>query len=328
MKNIFIIDTYPVSPKQEEILIQCIKKLKFLNWDILLCSHAPVKPEIQEMVDYYIYDKNNTFLPPSFTPFNWFYLPNDLKIEILNGGHTLPICRNMFNSINFVKDNYYDFFFFLEFDNLFSEEDLLKLDSFRKSMIENNQELLFFRPESFRECDSYVYETLMFGGCPKFFLDKFQPPRNFTEWLRVSMGYTLELSFYEQFSPYESQYLVIPEHCVHVFNTSEINKFRYRLIDSMILHNKIVESEPQIFIFNEDLNSGVKKVNIYKNNQLYKSLNLNYKDWFLEKTYYDDSIIKIDIFSEDDILEVTKTFSMSESLKELYESKAYIKYNN
>ena len=110
----------------------------------------------------------------------------NLKIEILNGGHTLPICRNMFNSIKFVEDNYYDFFFFLEFDNLFSESDLLKLDSFREQMIENNQELLFFRPESFRECDSYVYETLMFGGCPKFFLDKFQPPRNFTEWLRVN----------------------------------------------------------------------------------------------------------------------------------------------
>jgi hypothetical protein len=38
----------------------------------------------------------------------------------------------MFNSIKFVEDNYYDFFFFLEFDNLFSEDDLLKLDSFRK----------------------------------------------------------------------------------------------------------------------------------------------------------------------------------------------------
>jgi len=327
MKNIFIIDTYPVSPKQEEILIECIKRLKFLNWDILLTSHAAIKTEIQEMVDYYIYDKDNTFLPPTFTPFSWFNISDNLKLSILNGGHTLPICRNMFNSIKFVEDNYYDFFFFLEFDNLFSEDDLLKLDSFRKQMIDNNQELLFFRPETFRECDSYVYETLMFGGCPKFFLDKFQPPRNFNEWIRVNMGYTLELSFYEQFSPYESQYLVIPEHCVNIFNTSDINKFRYRLVDGVIVYNKVIESEPQLFLFNEDFNSGIKKVYVYKNNELYKTFDLKFKSWFLDKLNYDDSIIKVDIFSEDNILEVSKTYKMSEDLKEFYKTKAYIDYN-
>ena len=128
MKNLFIIDTYPVSPKQEEILIECIEKLKFLKWDILLVSHLPIKTEIQEMVDYLIYDKDNTFLPSNITPFNWFEIGGNLKVEILNGGHTLPICRNMFNSIKFAEDNYYDFFFFLEFDNLFSESDLLKFN--------------------------------------------------------------------------------------------------------------------------------------------------------------------------------------------------------
>ena len=99
MKNLFIIDTYPVSPKQEEILIECIEKLKFLKWDILLVSHLPIKTEIQEMVDYLIYDKDNTFLPSSITPFNWFEIGENLKVKILNGGHTLQICRNMFNSI-------------------------------------------------------------------------------------------------------------------------------------------------------------------------------------------------------------------------------------
>lgn len=326
MKNIFIIDTYPVSPKQEEILIDCINRLKFLNWDIMIVSHAPIKTEIQEMVDYCLFDKNNTFLPPSFTPFNWFEIQGNLKLNILNGGHTLPICRNMFNSIKFALNNYYDFFFFLEFDNLFSENDLLKLDSFRQQMIEDNKMLFFFKPETFRECNSYVYETLMFGGSPKFFLDKFQPPRNFNEWLRVNMGYTLELSFYEQFSPYESEYLIIPEHCVHIFNTSEINKFRYRLVDGIIAYNKIVESEPQLFLFNEDLNSGVKKAYIYKNNELYKTLDLSFKSWYLDKLCYDNSIIKIDIFSEDNILEVSKTYIMSEELKQFYKDKAYIDY--
>ena len=61
--DIFVIDTWPDNDSKEKDLIQCIQKLKeFSPIPILLVSHYPIKPEIQKMVDYYLFDKDNPLL--------------------------------------------------------------------------------------------------------------------------------------------------------------------------------------------------------------------------------------------------------------------------
>ena len=61
--DIFVVDTWPDTESKENDLIDCIKKLKeFKGIPILLVSHYPIKQEIQEMVDYYLYDKDNPLL--------------------------------------------------------------------------------------------------------------------------------------------------------------------------------------------------------------------------------------------------------------------------
>jgi len=61
--DIFVVDTWPDNESKENDLIECIKRLKqFSPIPILLVSHYPIKPEIQRMVDYYLFDKDNPLL--------------------------------------------------------------------------------------------------------------------------------------------------------------------------------------------------------------------------------------------------------------------------
>ena len=67
--HIFVIDCWPDNESKENDLISQIKILKIFNVPILISSHYPLKPEIQKMVDYYIFDKNNPVTEFSYRPF-------------------------------------------------------------------------------------------------------------------------------------------------------------------------------------------------------------------------------------------------------------------
>jgi|TARA_R110000851_G_scaffold133430_2_gene268317 hypothetical protein len=60
--NLIIILSHCNSREKREILIDNIKKLKTQNLDVLLLSHIPIPPSIQQMVEYFIYDKSNPII--------------------------------------------------------------------------------------------------------------------------------------------------------------------------------------------------------------------------------------------------------------------------
>jgi autotransporter strand-loop-strand O-heptosyltransferase len=63
--DIFVLGCWPDTEEKENDLITCIQKLKeFHGIPILLASHYAVKPEIQKMVDFYLFDKDNPLLFP------------------------------------------------------------------------------------------------------------------------------------------------------------------------------------------------------------------------------------------------------------------------
>ena len=61
-EDIFIIDCWLDTKEKENTLINLINRVKVFNVPIILCGHYAVKPEIQKMVDYYLFDKNNDLL--------------------------------------------------------------------------------------------------------------------------------------------------------------------------------------------------------------------------------------------------------------------------
>jgi autotransporter strand-loop-strand O-heptosyltransferase len=122
--HIFIVDYWINTEEKKEYLIQLLKRLREFNVDILLCGHQTVSVEIQNMVDYFIYDKNNPLLLlEEYNDFGvgsgiWFET-NDFKIETTyEFHHDYAIWETMRNSFNFAKYLGKKYIHFMEYDNL------------------------------------------------------------------------------------------------------------------------------------------------------------------------------------------------------------------
>jgi hypothetical protein len=326
MKRIVIISSYPSGQREIDILNKCIDGYKQMGWDIMVVSHLPLDRDTSSKVQYTIYDSNNTFLPAHYTPF-WWFDGIDFKIEIYNAGHTLPICRNMRASIGLAQAMGYEDFIFTECDIILSEDDSIRLVALMDNMHNMDKKMLFFRPEEYRDCDgSYVYETLMFGGNAKFFLDTFQPPLDVHEWLRIPMGYTLELSFYERFSKYEDQFLLVHDHSSNTFTDSDVNVLRYGLFNCELLYNDVVPEEPVLFIMNSLILEEWKHIDVYKNNELTQTQILGKGHYWFNSYKLDGEEIRVEVYDIDKkYLFLSKKFILTKENLPLFKEKGIIK---
>jgi autotransporter strand-loop-strand O-heptosyltransferase len=67
--DIFVVGCWPDTEEKENDLLQTIHRLKeFHGIPIMLASHYPVKPEIQKLVDFYFFDKDNPLIFPHEYP--------------------------------------------------------------------------------------------------------------------------------------------------------------------------------------------------------------------------------------------------------------------
>lgn len=328
MKRIVIISSYPSGQRELDILNLCIDGYKQLGWDIMVVSHLPLDKETANKVNYVIYDSDNTFLPAHYTPF-WWFDANNFRVEIYNAGHTLPICRNMRAGVNLAKAMGYEEFIFTECDVILSAKDSNKLIDLMDTMGALKKNMLFFRPEEYRDCEgSYVYETLMFGGNVFFFLNVFQPPINVEEWLAVPMGYTLELSFYERFSKYEDQFLLVHDHSSNVLSNSKVNLLRYGLFNCEMLYNTTNPEDPVLFIMNSLILEEWKHVCVYKNKELINQMELGKGHYWSNSFPLDDSEITVEIYNNDkNYLFLSKTFVLNKENNEIFKNKGTIKFN-
>lgn len=122
-EHIFVIDSWPDNQSKENDLINLIKKLKTFNIDILLVGHYPIKSEIQKMVDYYIFDKNNDILLNSeFDSYDvgsgrWTSYSNMNIINKMSFHHDYAIWVSMKNAFNFCDYLGKKKIHFFEYDN-------------------------------------------------------------------------------------------------------------------------------------------------------------------------------------------------------------------
>ena len=121
--HIFVIDCWPDNEDKENDLIRLIKTLKVFNIDILLTGHYPIKPEIQKMVDYFIYDKNNNiltsdeFMQYSINSTRWTDIHNYIVENVPEFHHDFAIWETMRNAFNFSNSLGKKYIHFLEYDN-------------------------------------------------------------------------------------------------------------------------------------------------------------------------------------------------------------------
>lgn len=298
MRKIFIVSCYPSTEKQLKILSDCIDILRKTDFKILVVSHKSLSTDIQDKIDYFIYDKDNSFLPKEISPYT-YNVNDNFNVRVNYPGHSLCITRNMFNSIKFVNNYEFDFFYFMEFDCLFSDSDLIVVQDLVNQMFEQNKKMIFFKPSEYKAEGSFVYETLFFGGIPSYFLNKFIPPTNLEEWSQLNMRYTLEHTFFEKFCNTEDRYLIINEHSSEYFKDSQINVFRYGSFICEVLYNESNPSNPILYIENHHYNKTNKKVIIRENDVIVESRDCCLGCWYYRGYFLNGMSVSVEIFDEE-----------------------------
>ena len=219
MKNIVIIGTHPNDKHKMELLEKCIDGIKPLGYDIMVVSHFPVSERIQQKVDYVLYDKENQILDSDSTP-DWVYLTENFTV--INSsfeGHILAVCKNIVNGVNYAKSLKYDFFYYLEYDNIFHKEDLISLEIARKTMFFEKKKMVFFS----YECEGEdILETLIFGGIVGAFHQIHNLPTQRHE--LPDSAISLERLVYMKYQKFLEEFYLIPCTSKIYFPNSEINK--------------------------------------------------------------------------------------------------------
>ncbi|CAB4159118.1 Glycosyltransferase Aah/TibC [uncultured Caudovirales phage] len=147
--HIFVVDAWPDTEEKENDLLECIKRLKsFPGIQILLVTHYAIKPEIQKLVDYYVFDKNNPILLNS--EFNdhavssgrWIIHGNHRMDSEMPYHHDYAIWTSLQHAFNFCKYLGKTVIHFMEYDNL--------IDTFQFKQA-------FIDPMSYRDAVLYEY---------------------------------------------------------------------------------------------------------------------------------------------------------------------------
>jgi hypothetical protein len=315
MKKLIVIGSYPNTPKKEEVLISEIQSLKEIGFDLMLVSHYPVSSEIQHMVDYYVYDKKQTLTPIEKTTYYWF--KTDIFIlRVNNSRHALPICQNMFNAFKLAEIKDYDFVFFSENDNIFSNDDAIKLSNLVDEAISENKTGIFFKPHDYLDNHSKVYETQMFGIQPKRFNEIFKLPLTSDEFFHnQNYPVSLELGFYNSLNEFESEFLIINEHSYNYFTNSKINIFRMEHFIVDLLYNSSNENEPILFFQNRNNGS----INQYRlvakvDDVIIADTMVNTGVWSYQVFKYENQKLRIEVFI-DDTLEIIREYTLNDELK-------------
>lgn len=133
-KEIFIVDTYPDLPEKEELTKGMIEEIKERGYPVVLVSHYPVSPEIQKMVDYYVYDVNN-ILSEGWN-LNYWFQNEDVKIisQYETKYHGAACYSSLVNAVRLISQ--YDIAHFIEFDidadlDLYLDEAGKQLEKYR-----------------------------------------------------------------------------------------------------------------------------------------------------------------------------------------------------
>jgi hypothetical protein len=312
-KKIFIIGTYPSTTYNESMLIECIERLNRLNFDILLVSHFQVSSDIQKMVNYYIYDYDNTLDPIERTPYAYF-ANSSYFVKIQKQGYISTICRNIVNGLKFAKNKGYDFFYYMESDNLFHELDLIKLRNISQDMFSEQKQSIMFKYSS---DGSNMYESLIFGGVPEFYLNNLPLPESNEDFTKISVGLTLELHFYNNLIGFKDQILEINSSSKDYFTKSIINK------NSNCAFVEVLKdlTNGGFVLYTANYRENDHNISFQINNN--ESYELIPNSWYFAPITSDDTI-KVKIFEFDNIFE--KTFSFSEQDKELYSETGTINF--
>jgi hypothetical protein len=145
--EIIVIGTYPNTKERYKLTVDCIDSLKKTGRKLLLVSHYPISQEIQNMVDFYVFDKSNPLIPHSY--YNKFYNYSDqYDVEInINGlkntNQSLTVLTNMFNGFKTAKGLGFKRVLYMTYDVVLNQGDLKKVNEIFNNLHKFNAHLCY-----------------------------------------------------------------------------------------------------------------------------------------------------------------------------------------
>ena len=313
-KNIIIIGTYPNHPHKMEMLRECIERVKPLGYDILVVSHYPLPTDIQESVDYVIYDKENVKIYDSCPEYT-FGVDGFVVKKYNNkttGGHALAVVKNINNGINFVNYLKYEFFFYMECDNLFGPDDLLKIEILRSSMFLDKKKMILFSPN----VKNKSYETLILGGIPSYYCKEIHLPVIEEDFKGERMS--LERVFHQTHNEMESSYHIVNLSSQEYFLDSEINKDFSKFIVDVFGSN----NEPHLYLFVRNFPENNNTIGVSINNETPRDICNGC--WHMRPLNLGERLI-VKVMC--DGVETVKEFGLGEEDKLGYFKNGFVKFN-
>ena len=251
--KIFIVDVYATSEAKLNLLRNCINSVKNLGCPIMIVSHCTIPEDIVKLVDYHIYDADNTFNGNhtySFKRYEDVYLrQNNIK------SHEFPIIRAMRLSIEAAKSLGYENFYFGEFDHEYSNNGIRQLIQIEKDRVNQGKDFVFFFPMDaiFGDVVGQYYESCLFLGDVNKFLEIFNSyfPYSLEDYnARFAYNFPncLEYYFYHCFKDTNS--LIIPEYAKSYFHDSNINISSYQNVNYSIILDE--DGDAHLVVVNND----------------------------------------------------------------------------
>lgn len=131
-----VISTYPLQQSVIDSTKECIESFKQTGRKIILTSHVPIPEELQELVDYCVYDKNNLLTKHDFYYHCWVDYGHFKVNTILQGEdndvyHGPAVYTNYYNAASLAKNIGIKKLFFINYDYILTNPEFINEISFK-----------------------------------------------------------------------------------------------------------------------------------------------------------------------------------------------------
>lgn len=224
--DIFVLGAWPNTEEKESDLLECISRLRcFSGIPILLVSHYPIKSEIQQLVDYYIFDKENDLLKHhEFGEYNlfdvrWTQMADHRVDNEMEYHHDYAIWVSMQHAFNFCKYLGKKQVHYMEYDNL------IDVFQYRQSFLERSKShdavLYEYHQNSIVDTGLGSFcATFIFSAKTDLLLKMVNEVKSKKEYFENRpKGWQLERVFLYYLQKHTSNYIVSP----YISNNNELN---------------------------------------------------------------------------------------------------------
>lgn len=234
--HIFVVDAWTDTFSKKQSLVNLIKRLKVYNIPILLVTHYPVETKIQNLVDYYIFDKQNEILEhteyENYAVASGHWVANsEFKLDSLKKfHHDYAVWKSLKNAFNFCKYLKKKYIHFLEYDNLPEEY------QYRQCFLEriNNYDAILYE---YNKAETEFCATFIFSIKTDIAVQVFDLINSKEEYfLNRPQGWQLEKMFIKHLRIFTSNILFSD----YVDNDFQLNKHAVWNRDGIVKENDFI----------------------------------------------------------------------------------------